>query len=63
MAKTHGKQNQNRPVVDIRHITAVDSDARISRAIDMILQASMGAKSQSKGVSGKSEMPHGSARN
>ncbi len=60
MAKTQGKQNQKRPVVDIRHIATLDSDARISRAVDMLLRAAGEAKSQSKGISdGKKETPHG----
>jgi len=60
VAKTQGKQNQKRPVVGIRHIATVDSDARISHAIDMLLQAAAEAKSQSKGISnGKKETPRG----
>jgi hypothetical protein len=60
VAKNRSKQNQKCPVVGIRHVATVDSDARISHAIDMLLQAAAEAKSQSKGISaGKKETPHG----
>lgn len=60
MPKTQGKQNQERLKVRVCHVAIVDSDARISRAIDMLLQAAAEAKSQSKGISnGKKETPHG----
>ena len=37
--KTPGKQNQKRPVVSIRPIATIDSDTRVSRAIDILLKA------------------------
>lgn len=51
MPKTRGKQNQKRPVVSIRPIATIDSDTRVSRAIDILLKAAAEANSQSKDTS------------
>ena len=48
MPKTRGKQNQKRPVVSIRPIATVNGDTRLSRAIDILLNAATKANSQSK---------------
>lgn len=62
MPKTQGKQNQERLKVRVCHVAIVDSDARISRAIDILLKAVAEANSQSKNTSnGKKETTHGQA--
>jgi hypothetical protein len=62
VSKTRSKKNQERPVVSIRHIAMVNSDTRISRAIDILLKATAEAGSRTKDTSnGKKEMPHGQA--
>jgi len=59
--KTRGKQNQKRPVVSIRPIATIDSDTRVSRAIDILLKAAAEANSQSKDTSNGKKTPHGQA--
>ena len=61
MPKTRGKQNQKRPVVSIRPIATIDSDTRVSRAIDILLKAAAEANSQSKDTSNGKKTPHGQA--
>ena len=62
MPKTRGKRNQKCPIVSIRPIATADGDARLSRAIDILLKAVAEANSQSKDTSnGKKETPHGQA--
>lgn len=60
MPKTRGKQNQKRPVVSIRSIATVYSDARLSRAIDILLKAAAEANLQSKDTS-NGKKPDGQA--
>jgi len=59
--KTRGKQNQKRLVVSIRPIATIDSDTRVSRAIDILLKAAAEANSQSKDTSNGKKRPHGQA--
>ena len=62
MPKKRGKQNQKHPVVSIRPVATADSDARLSRAVDILLKAAVEANSQSKDTSNsKKETLHGQA--
>ena len=61
MAKRQGKQNHKRMVVSLRYMVTPDGNARLSRAIFILLKAAE-ANSQAEDTSnGKKEAPHGQA--
>lgn len=55
MAKKQGKQNQKRLVVNLRYEAASEGDARLSRAIDILLRS--GVRAQKESMNTKKEEP------
>lgn len=49
MPKQQGKQNHQRLIVRVCHVATMDANARLSRAVDILLRAAARDASQSKG--------------
>jgi hypothetical protein len=62
VAKKQRIENKKRLLVTMHHVPTPDGNARLSRAIDIVLKAAAEANSQSKDTpNGKKETPHGQA--